>query len=90
MIDQLTSNVCLVSFIKKDGAARLMSCTRHPNFLPIRETNQSTRRVRTENLNVVSAFDINKLEFRSFLLENVVNVEILKKEEVAKRAKITS
>ena len=82
VLNSLFNNVCLVSFVKKDGDTRVMLCTSDPKSLPVFE--KKTDRVRTPNNYVISTFDINKQAFRSFLVENILDVKILKPEEVQK------
>jgi hypothetical protein len=79
---QLHNNVCLVSFLKKDGETRVMLCTNIPQLLPIVE--KKTDKVRKTNNYTISTFDINKGAFRSFLVENLLDIKILKPEEVKK------
>jgi hypothetical protein len=76
----LLENVCVVSFVKKDGETRVMTCTTNPGMIPVYE--RKTDKIRKPNDYVFSAFDLNKTAYRSFLLENVFDVKILKKEEI--------
>lgn len=76
----LLENVCVISFVKKDGETRVMTCTTNPSMIPVYE--RKTDKIRKPNAYVFSAFDLNKTAYRSFLLENVFAVKILKKEEI--------
>lgn len=76
----LVDNVCVVSFVKKDGDTRVMTCTTNPSMIPVYE--KKTDKTRKPNGYVFSAFDLNKNAYRSFLLENVFDVKVLKKEEI--------
>lgn len=82
IIKNLFENVCVVSFVKKDGAIRVMTCTSNPSLMPVYD--KKTDKIRPPNQNIISTFDLNKMEYRSFIVENILDVAILKKEEVQK------
>jgi hypothetical protein len=88
ILNQLYNNLCVVSFIKKDGDARVMLCTTSPDFVPVVE--KKTDRVKKSNPYVISAFDLNKSAYRSFLVENILDVTILTEKEVRQYVKETS
>jgi len=69
----LRSNVLEVSFVKKDGSGRIMKCSLQEKFLPAKE---ETDKVKKENENVLSVWDIDNNGWRSFRLESIVSVRI--------------
>jgi len=80
IVTNLAENVCVVSFVRKDGAIRVMTCTSNPALMPVYE--KKTDKVRSYNPYIISAFDLNKMAYRSFLVENILDVTILTKKEV--------
>lgn len=71
MIQQLQERTCRVIFRKIDGEERDMLCTLDFNIIP--EDKQPKDAGRAYNEAVIKAFDINKQEFRSFRVENVIS-----------------
>jgi hypothetical protein len=65
-----------------------MLCTTSPDFVPVVE--KKTDRVKKSNPYVISAFDLNKSAYRSFLVENILDVTILTEKEVRQYVKETS
>ena len=82
ILSQLYNNVCLVSFLKKDGDTRVMLCTTSPDFVPVVE--KKTDRVKKSNPYVISAFDLNKSAYRSFLVENILDMSIVNPKDILK------
>ena len=82
ILNQLYNNLCVVSFIKKDGDARVMLCTTSPDFVPVVE--KKTDRVKKSNPYVISAFDLNKSAYRSFLVENILDMSIVNPKDILK------
>jgi hypothetical protein len=82
ILSQLYNNVCLVSFLKKDGDTRVMLCTTSPDFVPVVE--KKTDRVKKSNPYVISAFDLNKNAYRSFLVENILDMSIVNPKDILK------
>lgn len=70
MIDTLRENVCRVIFTKINGEERDMMCTLDTNTIP-EEKRPKTGKEYSDS--VIRAFDVNKQEFRSFKVENVVS-----------------
>lgn len=66
-------NPTTITFTKKDGTSRVMRCTRNSALIPAEHqpTGESTRKVPTSS---VAAFDLDKLEWRSFLPENITHI----------------
>jgi hypothetical protein len=74
MNDYLSNHTIVVEFTKVNGESRRMRCTR--NFSMIPDTHHpkenSTRKKPT---NSVAAFDLDKMEWRSFIPENITKIE---------------
>lgn len=66
-------NDCEIVFIKIDGSLREMPCTLRADVLP-NITNESTK-PRKFNPETLSVWCLDKKEWRSFKLENVVSVK---------------
>jgi len=74
MIEHLQAQVCRVVFKKINGEERDMSCTLMENVLPKATKDPlSQNKVRAVNEAVIVAWDVNKDDFRSFRVENVVS-----------------
>ncbi len=74
MIEHLQAQVCRVVFKKINGEERDMSCTLMENVLPKATKDPlSQKKVRAVNEAVIVAWDVNKDDFRSFRVENVVS-----------------
>ena len=60
-----------ITFKKKDGTVREMRCTRNPAYTPaeFHPKNESV-----ESPTTIRAFDLEKCEWRSFVVENVMEV----------------
>lgn len=72
----LGKNDCEVTFTKVDGTLRTMPCTLREAAMPPREANEfhKTREYRPETLSV---FCLDKNEWRSFRVMNVIEVKPL-------------
>lgn len=88
LIKTLKENICLVSFKKKDGDLRQMLCTNMLSYLPVKPIVEGStpKKPRVENMSVISTFDINKKEFRSFIITNMIDIKILNKEQIKEYA----
>ena len=64
-------NVC---FEKKDGTERIMKCTLQSNLIPEEHTPKGTGTTK-ENLDIINVFDLDKIGWRSFLVDNVQYVK---------------
>ena len=73
--DTLKVATCVVTFTKKDGDTRVMTCTLQPEQLPKVEIKEGAVK-REPNLNNMSVYDLNAEGWRSFIVRNVKNVEI--------------
>lgn len=73
LISHLKMGPVTVTFTKKDGDLRVMNCTLQPELLPPQTTvKESTKK---ENTNNISVFDLNKNEWRSFVVKNIKRIE---------------
>lgn len=64
-----------VTFVKKDGDTRIMTCTLNPQYLPAVNITEKTK-TKKENLDVLSVYDLNAQGWRSFIIKNVKDVKI--------------
>lgn len=62
----------VVTFKKKDGTTRKMKCTRNPSLIP-EEHHPKTES--EESTNTIRVFDLEKQEWRSFIVENVMSID---------------
>lgn len=83
LVGMLKAGTVTVTFNKKDGVERVMTCTLDPSVLPpapIHESNTDSSvnfpKAKKENLNIVSVYDLTALGWRSFILKNVTNVTL--------------
>lgn len=67
----LRKGVVQIKFEKVDGTIRIMKCTLHPDLLPVRT---ETTQTRSENEHVVSAWNIDLQEWRSFRVDSVIRL----------------
>lgn len=81
IVDHLKASAISVTFTKKDGTVRVMKCTLSSEIIPAQPLHESNTdspvnfpKVKKENLNIVSAYDIEAGAWRSFTLKNVTNV----------------
>ena len=74
----LKEGVAEVTFTKKDGDQRIMTCTLDNTLLPVVElvegVEPKTPRVLKNPNNTLSVYDINAKGWRSFVVENVTAV----------------
>ena len=69
IIDLLQNNTCLVTFKKKDETERRMLCTLQQSVVP---AVKGTGVKKTDD--VISVFDIEKEDWRSFRVDSVISV----------------
>ena len=67
---------CEVTFTKVDGTERVMPCTLREEAMPQRDV-AKFHETRVINENVISAFCLDKNEWRSFRVANVKDIKIL-------------
>lgn len=85
----LKEHILTVSFTKKDGTDRNMLCTTNESLIPkkIHVTNTDNpidfpkSKPRAENLNTISAYDLEKSDWRSFTLKSVKSVAFKLKDD---------
>jgi len=70
----LRDSVAEISFTKKDGTERIMNCTLQSNLIPEEHTPKGTSTAK-ENLDIINVFDLDKIGWRSFLVDNVQYVK---------------
>lgn len=68
----MKDGVIKVTFIKNDGTERVMSCTLNESV--IQSYSKKTEKVRKHNPDVMSVWDTEKSEWRSFRLDSVREV----------------
>ena len=72
MIQKLQESECRVIFKKINGEERDMKCTLMESVLPKLQSKPDAKE-RQPNETIIRAFDINKQEFRSFKVANVIS-----------------
>ena len=72
MIQKLQESQCRVIFKKINGEERDMQCTLMESVLPKLQSKPDAKE-RQPNETIIRAFDINKQEFRSFKVDNVIS-----------------
>jgi len=73
----LRENIAEVTFTKKStGETRVMRCTLNAQHLPEQTQEQATR-AKQFNPEVVSVFDLDKQDWRSFRIDSIVSVAVL-------------
>lgn len=85
--EKLQENVGQVTFTKKNGEVRIMTCTLIDSYIPQKGLVLTEdgiippKKVRTESPDTLSVFDIEKSEWRSFVVESVTDLQITPIEE---------
>ena len=78
LTSQLLAGAYEVTFTKVNGEKRVMPCTLNSEFLPAKESEKATVDASKEvNKTVVRAFAIDKQEWRSFRVENVIKTTLI-------------
>jgi hypothetical protein len=70
----LNSNTCTVTFDKKNGDERVMTCTLQRDLMPVKEVVEGEAkkpRVLKNPDNTLSVYDLNAKGYRSFVVRNV-------------------
>ena len=77
LLEALKNHECTVTFTKVNGETRVMPCTLKENIIPppVDVTSKSVVK-RHENQNIVSVWCLDKKEWRSFRVDNVVDLQI--------------
>jgi hypothetical protein len=78
LLEALKNHECTVTFTKVNGETRVMPCTLKEDIIPIPPADVASKSVvkRHENQNVVSVWCLDKKEWRSFRIDNVVDLKI--------------
>lgn len=78
MLNSLRENVCEVTFTKKDGSEREMTCTLNMHSIDEEYHPKGTDGDQgvKPNLDVVKVFDLANLGWRSFRVESVKNFAV--------------
>ena len=72
----LQMDVLTVTFEKKDGCERIMTCTLREDLLPPVVIKEGTeKKVRKVNEDVMAVFDLEANAFRSFRMDSIKNIE---------------
>jgi hypothetical protein len=72
LLEALTKHECTVTFTKVNGETRVMPCTLKENVVP----KQEPKGTKKPNEAVVSVWCLDKKEWRSFRVDNVVDLQI--------------
>jgi hypothetical protein len=75
IVSHLQAGPVTVTFNKKDGAERVMTCSLQPELLPPIPVKESTT-TKKENNNIISVYDLEAQGWRSFIVKNVTNVTL--------------
>ena len=78
LLEALTKHECTVTFTKVNGETRVMPCTLKEGVIPPPPAEVASKSTikRHENQNVVSVWCLDKKEWRSFRVDNVVDLQI--------------
>lgn len=74
LVKLLKEKVVTVKFKKKDDTLRKMICTLSEDYLPELEESEN-KKIKKENSNVLPVWDLEKLAWRSFRVDSVVEYE---------------
>lgn len=94
IVDVLSKNIMVVEFIKRDGTLRTMYCTRSPETIK-RYVEYEGKLSKEEQVEMakkdylngqIRVFDLQKLEWRSFLIHSVLSLEVFKGKDIPKLA----
>ena len=72
LLEALSKHECTVTFTKVNGETRVMPCTLKEDLVP----KQEPKGTKKPNEAVVSVWCLDKKEWRSFRVDNVVDLEI--------------
>jgi hypothetical protein len=77
----LLENECIVEFTKVNGEVRSMPCTLNPHIVPPAPEPKvlaegEVLKVKKENLNVMNVWCLDKKEWRSFRIANVISAKV--------------
>lgn len=72
--DKLKTNNLKIIFTKKDGSDRTMICSLNPDFLKVTKTETETLDRRKDSDYVISVIDVELGEWRSIIIDNIVEI----------------
>ena len=72
LLEALTKHECTVTFTKVNGETRVMPCTLKEDVIPAVEH----KGIKKPNETVVSVWCLDKKEWRSFRVDNVIDLQI--------------
>lgn len=78
LIEQLSTNICEVTFTKVNGEQRVMPCTLREDLLPARNESNTERKV---NENVLSVWVTDANGWRSFRVDSVTDIKVLEENQ---------
>lgn len=81
MSQKLREGVFVVSFTKKNGEIRDMTCTLNQQYMPEQEQPKEGASPRKENPDVLPVWDVEKDAWRSFRLDSVIEVREMAEQE---------
>ena len=78
LLEALKNHICTVTFTKVSGETRVMPCTLKEDVIPKPPADVASKSTvkRQENQNIVSVWCLDKKEWRSFRVDNVVDLQI--------------
>ena len=78
LLNALKNHECTVTFTKVNGETRVMPCTLKEGVVPTPPADVASKSTvkRHENQNVVSVWCLDKKEWRSFRVDNVLDLQI--------------
>ena len=77
ILELLSNNDCEVTFTKVDGSVRVMPCTLRADALPPQKEKLTDDKPKAKNTSVISAWCLDKGEWRAFKVANVMNVRVV-------------
>lgn len=80
LVALLKNNVVNVEFTKTDGNIRFMECTLIPEFIPKGPSVKEEQPGKKLNENVLSVWDTEKNDWRSFRINSLKKVKVLENE----------
>jgi hypothetical protein len=75
LVKLLKEKVLTVKFKKKDESIRKMVCTLSEDYLPEIEDTNEEKKTKKENPNTLPVWDLEKLAWRSFRVDSIVEYE---------------
>jgi len=77
LIELLKEGEVVVSFTKKDGTTRVMTCTKNKDLMTFKVSEPTDKKTtRKENPNQIRVYDLTEQAWRSFNYDTVFDVQI--------------